>query len=263
AKQTAPPSIENAPDVVSSSEEVSASIGREKTHIVPDMINASTIIWMALPLMGLTVVSMLDKWFGQFVVGAYCEIGDVTTYTVSLRIALLVGIIVTAVNGISFPTFAELHRQKKYDKLRRSAVMSSWLTILIGLPPALALLAVPDWFLWVFEEAGHPASTVLRILAAGQIFNIGTGSVVGLLVMTGNEKTVLIISIVSTVLMIALMFGLTSQFGIVGAAIANATSIALQMISAVIATRYHLGFWPIGLVPAENGPAASEKTDEI
>ncbi|MCR9209605.1 MAG: oligosaccharide flippase family protein, partial [bacterium] len=71
-------------------------------------IDMRYLLATSLPLWGITVVAMMDRWFGQLVVGAWCDISEVATFNVALRLAMLISIVVMSVNSISFPTFASL-----------------------------------------------------------------------------------------------------------------------------------------------------------
>lgn len=209
-------------------------------------IDMRYLIATSLPLWGITVVAMMDRWFGQLVVGAWCDIADVATFNVALRLAMLISIVVMSVNSISFPTFASLHRQNRTDELRRNALIASWLTLAMGLPLALFVVAFPEWLLGFFGAEFQDGTTVLRVLAIGQIANVASGSVGGLLVMTGHQKASLKISIGTAIGMITLTLILVPWLGILGAGIASALSVSSQMILCVALVRQKLGFWPIG-----------------
>ncbi|MCC9642365.1 flippase [Rhodopirellula sp. JC740] len=214
----------------------------EKHHT----IGMRYLLATSLPLWGITVVAMMDRWFGQLVVGAWCDISQVATFNVALRLAMLISIVVMSVNSISFPTFASLHRQNKTDELRRSALLASWMTLAMGLPLALFVLIFPGWLLGFFGAEFREGIHVLRALAIGQVANVASGSVGGLLVMTGHQNVSLKISIGTAIGMIALTLVLVPCLGILGAGIANALSVSVQMILCVVMVRYKLGFWPMG-----------------
>ncbi|MEP1423142.1 MAG: polysaccharide biosynthesis C-terminal domain-containing protein, partial [Erythrobacter sp.] len=212
----------------------------------PIDIDMRYLIATSLPLWGITVVAMMDRWFGQLVVGAWCEVAEVATFNVALRLAMLISIVVMSVNSISFPTFASLHRQNRTDELRRNALIASWLTLAMGLPLPLFVLAFPEWLLGFFGAEFQDGTTVLRVLAIGQIANVASGSVGGLLVMTGHQKASLKISVGTAIGMITLTLILVPWLGILGAGIASAFSVSTQMILCVVLVRQKLGFWPIG-----------------
>jgi O-antigen/teichoic acid export membrane protein len=83
-------------------------------------------------------------------------------------------------------------------------------------------------------------SSALVILAAGQFVNAAVGSVGYLLVMTEYHKIVLNITVLSAFLNIALNGILIPRLGILGAALATATSIITFNILSMLAVRKKL-----------------------
>ncbi|MCR9210312.1 MAG: polysaccharide biosynthesis C-terminal domain-containing protein, partial [bacterium] len=122
----------------------------------------------------------------------------------------------------------------------------SWMTLGMGLPLALFVLIFPGWLLGFFGPEFREGAQVLRALAIGQVANVASGSVGGLLVMTGHQNVSLKISFGTAIGMIALTLILVPWLGILGAGIANALSVSVQMILCVVMVRNKLGFWPMG-----------------
>ena len=82
------------------------------------------------------------------------------------------------------------------------------------------------------------AYIVLIILSFGQLFNIGTGGVAQLLIMTGLHKLHTYITVGFMFLYVILNYVLISYWGMIGAAIANAfTFIAMNIFRIVIVKR--------------------------
>ncbi|TWT92698.1 MATE family efflux transporter [Stieleria varia] len=237
---------------VESPEEQNSNIADDVVH--PDV----TVKWFlaaSLPLWGITMIAMLERWFGQLAVGVWCDVADVATFTVALRISMLISIVVMAVNGISFPTFASLHRENKLVELHRTAVMSAWLTFALGLPIAAIVFLFPDFLLGLFGKEFIGSGSLLRILVVGQIAAVASGATGGLLVMTGHQGTALRVSIIAMLFMLVLTVILAPWYGIYGVATANAVGIIAKVVLDISVVRYKLGFWPVGL-KLPNKPSA-------
>jgi O-antigen/teichoic acid export membrane protein len=111
----------------------------------------------------------------------------------------------------------------------------------------------PRWILALFGSGFTSGSTSLAILAGGQFVNVVTGSVGFILMMCGYEKLMR-----NTILGIALLnmllnFLLIPWFGVNGAAIATAVSLALMNLILVFIVYRKLKIMtlpiPVRLIP--------------
>ena len=98
--------------------------------------------------------------------------------------------------------------------------------------------------LHVFGEGFSSGATALAILALGQLVNIGTGTVAGLLAMVGRARMSVLNSVFFLGLSLVLDLLMIPPWGILGAAIANATSLAAVNLLRVIQVRQVLGILP-------------------
>jgi len=200
----------------------------------------------AIPLWGNAVLGMVEKSFGQLALGVLATAEDVAVYSVALRTAMLVSFVLLAVNSISFPTFAALFRENRLEELKSNAIWSAKLTTVTCLPIVLAIIAFPDLILRMFGADYAAGSGALRLMAVGQFVNAATGSVWGLLAMTGNERSVFTGAVMSAIVMIVLSIVLVPMFGVNGAAAAQAASISCRMVFYVLCAKKTLGFTPLG-----------------
>jgi O-antigen/teichoic acid export membrane protein len=92
------------------------------------------------------------------------------------------------------------------------------------LPICLVELLFPTQLLSVMGSKFTAGSTALIILAVGQLVNVGTGVTSNLQAMAGHAKTTLLNSLLFLAMSIALDLALIPAFGVLGAAIAAATS---------------------------------------
>ena len=90
---------------------------------------------------------------------------------------------------------------------------------------------------------------VLVILTAGQIVNILTGPVSYLLMMTGFEKDVRNVTSVSFVSCLISIWPMIQYWGLPGAAISVAGSMALMNVLSAAYVRIRLGFFTVALLP--------------
>ena len=206
------------------------------------LLTTSSSLWL------ISILAIADKWFGQIVIGIYCDPSEVAFFTIALRAALLVTLVLEAVNSNSFPTFAALYRQNKLTKLKASAIQSSWLGLGMGLPVTLIIFAFAEQFMTFFGAQYAAGANILRCIAIGQLINVSTGSVGGLLIATGNQNAMLKNTVISAGMFVGLSILLVPLWGGMGAAIASSVSCFTQMILSVWSVRKRVGFWPIGTV---------------
>jgi O-antigen/teichoic acid export membrane protein len=98
----------------------------------------------------------------------------------------------------------------------------------------------------LFGKEFTAAAPLLVALSLGQLVNVATGSVGFLLLMSGHEKTMKYITIVSGVISITLLVTLSQWYGVLGAAWAMAIGLAIQNLAALYFVKRHLGFFPVG-----------------
>lgn len=115
---------------------------------------------------------------------------------------------------------------------------------LLSLPPFLVLVIFPENVLKLIEPEFASGKYVLVFLALAQILNAFGGPVSLLLKMSGHQKAVM--KVILFVLVFALIANivLISYFGIIGAAIATASSIGIKNLWLLILSKRKLGIIP-------------------
>lgn len=186
------------------------------------------LIATSLPLFWVSIISIVMWSVDTIMLGIWTDSTAVGLYNAAARTALLVSFILVAVNTVVAPKFAALYAQGEMARLGRLARGSAALTTLIASPALLVLLVWPEFVLRMFGAEFAAASTVLVILALGQFVNVATGSVGYLLMMTGHEIAMRNIVIFSALMNIGLNALLIPRFGIIGAAAATASTLALM-----------------------------------
>ncbi len=121
--------------------------------------------------------------------------------------------------------------------------------MLVGIGPYVLSWFGPDFPL---------ANDALRIMVAGQVFNAAFGSVVLLLIMTGNTRYALPGLLVAAIAQAALGCALIPHHGAVGAAWASATGTVVWNLLLAVAVFVRLGVDPsvLGRRRVAHGSAA-------
>jgi len=199
------------------------------------------------PLFVIVVLNQLILWTPQSVLGIYRTEDQVGIYNAAFRVANLVTLVLVGVNSAVFPRFATLHAKGEWEKLKRLTQSSSKLMVLACLPFLLGLFIFPEQILGLFGDEFTSGATALRIVALGQLVNVGTGSVGGLLNMTGNQRIAMVCTIASFVVLAFGCMLLIPKFGAEGAAVSQAAAIGTMMILFTVVCYRRLGFSPLSL----------------
>ncbi|NTV12460.1 MAG: oligosaccharide flippase family protein [Desulfobulbaceae bacterium] len=191
-------------------------------------LSARAILSLSLPMLTTSALFFFTAQTGVIILGIFRPEAQVAYYDVAVKLSLLVGFVLTAVNAMAAPRFAELFHADKIDELfyvaRKSAKLIFWLTtpilltlVLLG-RPLLQLLFGPE-----FVQA-YPA---LLLLMAGQFVNAASGSTGFFMNMTGHQNLLRNCTAITALLNIGLSLALIPSFGIAGAAFAAMVGISL------------------------------------
>jgi O-antigen/teichoic acid export membrane protein len=201
------------------------------------------VIWAScLPLWAVMIMSQMVQWSGQFIAGAYVSSELVAQLAVAQRTAMLASFVLIAVNLVVAPRFAALHRQGDMAGLESLAILSVKLVGVLALPVIGVMLIFPNWLMGLFGEGFAGGSQLLQILAVGQFINAITGSVGYLLMMSGHERDMRNVTLISGSTALGLTWLLTIGFGATGNAVGTAIAVATQNLLAVYFVKKRLGF---------------------
>ena len=202
-----------------------------------------TLMSTSLPLFWVTAMNLIMASTDTFILGIFKDEATVGLYNIAARTALLTSYVLMAVNSVVAPKFAALYAQGAGKELGGVARNASALITLATLPFLLIFTLVPGIVLSLFGPEFVNAAPALIILALGQFVNVVTGSVGYLLMMCGQERALRNNILFMTVLNVILNILLVPLFGIIGAALATASSLALMNVISLALVRYKLGFW--------------------
>lgn len=171
---------------------------------------------------GRVVMERVDLIF----VGAIAGAEAAGSYRIASLLAALIAFGLSGVNIVVAPYFARLHADGKLHQLRQMLIGSAALALAIGLPAAGAFVFFGENLLTAVYGAEYSAAYLpLVILSLGQLFNVATGPVGTLIVMTGQEKWALLAVGIALSVSIPLYFVATSRYGPSGAAAVSAAGV--------------------------------------
>ena len=203
-------------------------------------VNYREVYRTTLPLWMVVIAQQLNQWGAQFISSVHVSEEELALLAIATRLALLVPMILTAVNMVVSPKFAALYHRGDMEQTEALLAKSLKLLALVSSFIFIVMFLFGDFVLGIFGEQYIEAAGLLSILVCGQLVNALTGPCGKLLMMSGFEKDVRNSSIVVTVFGLVLALILVAQYGVYGAAISTAITIATQNIAFAYLVKHRL-----------------------
>jgi len=196
------------------------------------------------PLLISNIVIVLITQAGLWIVSMISGPSDVALYGAAFRLVALLQMPLLILNSVLPPMIAELYVQGR----KLEAEKSLRLITSAALVPASALFVV---FLFRGEDilsllyGGYYAAAfwILIILGGGIMANAWAGFCGPVLMMTGHQKVLMVISLVTGVFTVLLAFILGYIYGAEGVAASMAFGMALQHLLMLLAVKRYIGIW--------------------
>lgn len=186
------------------------------------------LLLFSLPLLGTATLHMVMNWTDTLMLGYFKTPEVVGLYNAAYPSAQFISIPLAALVLIYIPVATGLYSQNLMAELRRNyTVLTKWLSFLI-LPIFLVLCLFPEAVLNLFFGSAYiAAAPALRILSLGFIIGNLLGPNGAMLIALGETTFIMWATLAAAIANVLLNIVLIPPFGIVGAAIASAVSIAL------------------------------------
>lgn len=210
-----------------------------------ERVRRGEIVDIAWPSLVTNVASyFLSTGVDLLVLGAFRPQREVALYGAATRLVILVATPLWILRGVLPPLIAELHAQGKRTELERTLRAGATLA---GLPSLLILI--------VFVVFGRPVmgqlygsfyrqgALVLAILSVGRLVSVWAGSSGVTLIMTGYQKAMMVLTVVTGLLSVAGGILLASHFGGTGVAAATTTMAIVQNTLQVVLAKRLVGVW--------------------
>ncbi|MFK5913744.1 MAG: oligosaccharide flippase family protein [Woeseiaceae bacterium] len=209
-----------------------------------DNFDKNKVMQLALPLWGSALISMVLIQLDVWVVGITTSASEVALYGAAIKLVMLVSMPLMIVSAVLPPLIAEFHANDNLvameDTLR---VIASIATL-----PAIALMVF--FMLWgdsilgiIYGENYKDAKQVLNVLCLGHVFSVWGGACGFTLSMTGHQKSLLKIMVVTLLLALLACFPMANQYGVLGVAIVTSGWLVVLHGWALIETKRKAGVW--------------------
>ncbi len=201
-----------------------------------ELVNTS--IPMLVTMLSTFIMGDVSLWLLQ----SFTTAKEVGVYNIALKISVLISLVLMVVNTIAAPKFSELYWAKEYTALKRVIAQSTKLIFLTSLFLAVTVILFRETILGLFGEEFIIGGSVLILLVFAQLFNALTGSVGIFLSMTGQQKILRNIIVITMVLTIVLNYIVIPIYGMNGAAFVFLLSSIIANVSSVYYVKTRLGY---------------------
>lgn len=182
------------------------------------------------PLLVGALLQLSIQMAGTLMLGAWSESSEAGIFAVAWRTAALISFALMAMNTIAQPKFAALFARREMEALSAAARKATLLMTLCAAPVFAMFFVAPKFVMTIFGSEFSDGGVTLQILAFGQFFNVASGSVGILLMMSGFEREYRNAQIATAAVVVSLNALLIPHYGAVGAAIGAASALVVQNV---------------------------------
>jgi O-antigen/teichoic acid export membrane protein len=173
---------------------------------------------------------LILDWIVLLSLGSSHSTFEVGVFRTAWQVSALVMLVVSTFDTVAGPRIAAAYRIGDVNQIRKIIRQSVATMSVISLPLFVFALGFPEWTLGLFGPEFVAGAPALRILALGQMVNVLSGPLGVVLLMTGNERSSLWISVFSLILLAVLSITFIPAYGLIGAALTTAIIIASRTI---------------------------------
>jgi O-antigen/teichoic acid export membrane protein len=174
----------------------------------------------AIPLLVVAIMQIAMQLSATVILGIWEKSSAVGTFGVSTRTVQLMGFFLVAVNSVIAPRIAALYQEGKLAELARIAQFAAFLVTIASLPLLALFIVAPEWILRIFGVDFLGGKAALSILGIGRLVSLVTGPSGLILIMCGNERTLMKAVCLASACQLLFCLLLIPPLGITGAAIA-------------------------------------------
>jgi len=175
------------------------------------------------------------------ILSLFVEPATIAVYFAASRILQLVAFVQYAATAATAHRFTALNALGDGSALTRLARTTTRLTLLASVGAAAIIYLAAPFLLDLFGEGFDGAMPVLAILMIGLIAQSFAGPGEDLMNMLGEERACAMVCVAALILNVVLSFALIPGFGVIGAAIATALSVAARSLILTYLVKRKLG----------------------
>jgi len=222
-------------------------------HLFPNAFSVSSspslvlgeLLAYSLPAFAASLFSAPLKWMDGLLIGYFRRPLEVGLFQAAAQSASPLDAGVLAVGAIAGPMIANLYNRGERRRLEDLFRVSTKWILYSSLVVFLVIASGPRDLLKIFFGSKYQdGAAVLVILSIGAVIDAASGTARSMLLLTGHQKALLLISGVILVLQVGLGLYLIPRYGIAGAAVARVIAAVVLNASVLLAINNALGLSP-------------------
>ncbi len=223
---------------------LSRLLPRERATVDGEEVSSGALLRFSLPTALAGTLGIYVVWVDRLCLGYFRSPEEVGVYQGVAQLAAILTVILTAFSAIVGPLVARLHALGRRSELQEVFQMGTKWGLYCGVPVYMTMLFCGRELIVALFGPEYLSGVVsLGILATGQIVNLGTGAVGIALIMTGNHKRWLAITLLSLLVNAVASILLVPRLGAVGAAISTTVAVFTMNGAGILAARVDPGIW--------------------
>jgi O-antigen/teichoic acid export membrane protein len=198
------------------------------------------LIVAGLPILLSNLSQVFTEWYTTVSLGAHWPVEVVGQYRTAWQFVTLAGLVQLAMEVIIGPRIAAAARIGDTAAIARVARRMVGLVLVLASPLFIVIFLAPGFLLGIFGPRFVGGSLALQILGLGQLVRLAAGPLGVILVMTGNQRWVLLYAGSAVVLCVGFALWLIPLYGAAGAAAATAAAMIGRNLIAVVIVHFVL-----------------------
>jgi len=228
-----------------------------KIHTIPTKIDLRSIFRYSIYVTGSAITASVLVWFDRIILGLFQPAFQVGLYQSAIQVTLLFPTVLLAVNIVMAPLIVSLHQKNDMEHLKKTYRISTRWILYLAIPLALLIFTYPEFILTgLYGEAYSAGKGILLILTISQLFNIGTGVVTQILILTGHEKKWFWYTFIALLINVSLNVLLIPIYGGVGTAVASGLALIVLNLLGLFSSKTIVGVFPYEKKLLKGGLAA-------
>ena len=221
--------------------------------LFPDLFNrnlkpkfiGTDLFKYSLPTSFSGVLSRINMRLDRLFIAHFRPAAEVGIYQAISQPCALFQIILHAFATMMAPMMSKLYRDNKFDRLNETIKVATKWCLYISFPLVLVLLfSSKELITFLFGSEYAVGNHAFLVLVVVQLFNVATGPINTVLIMTGHQMADLYISLITLVINIILNILLIPLYGFLGAALATAIANISRFILGLLKVRRSVGLFP-------------------
>jgi O-antigen/teichoic acid export membrane protein len=219
----------------------------QNTTILPAgvaTIEYSTLVATCLPLMLVGVASFASTQADVWIAGSCFSHDDLALYTAARRLMLIMAMPLQVAMLTVLASIPQLSSQRRLTELQRLLRSASMVAVVPSLIAISVLLLWGETILsWMFGDFYRGAFQPLLILGVGQVLLAWFGLAHFTLAMTGRQRPLLIVSLITAAALMICGPLAARKWGINGLAATSASLLVMEAATQWLLTRRLCGVW--------------------